>query len=80
MILWNNEVMMVLIDMPAGPSGVLVIADKHAISVHIAVALLSLVFIANLISLDFSFSCTTLARSRLKLMVHCMFCVCVKDS
>lgn len=32
---------MVAIDMPAGPSEVLVIADKHASPVHIAADLLS---------------------------------------
>lgn len=36
---------MVSIDMPAGPSEVLVIADKHANPVHVAADLLSQVFI-----------------------------------
>lgn len=40
MILQNSEAM-VSIDMPAGPSEVLVIADKHANPVHIAADLLS---------------------------------------
>ncbi|KAG9154384.1 hypothetical protein Leryth_000817 [Lithospermum erythrorhizon] len=40
MILQNSEAM-VSIDMPAGPSEVLVIADKHASPVHIAADLLS---------------------------------------
>ncbi|XP_030498880.1 histidinol dehydrogenase, chloroplastic isoform X2 [Cannabis sativa] len=40
MILQNSEAM-VSIDMPAGPSEVLVIADKYASSVHIAADLLS---------------------------------------
>lgn len=35
---------MISIDMPAGPSEVLVIADKHASPVHIAADLLSQVF------------------------------------
>ncbi|XLU52940.1 histidinol dehydrogenase, chloroplastic [Arachis hypogaea] len=40
MILQNSEAM-VSIDMPAGPSEVLVIADKHAIPSHVAADLLS---------------------------------------
>ncbi|KAL9175284.1 hypothetical protein ABFS82_02G104600 [Erythranthe guttata] len=40
MILQNSEAM-ISIDMPAGPSEVLVIADKHASPVHIAADLLS---------------------------------------
>ncbi|XP_027345133.1 histidinol dehydrogenase, chloroplastic-like [Abrus precatorius] len=40
MILQNSEAM-VAIDMPAGPSEVLVIADKHAIPRHVAADLLS---------------------------------------
>ncbi|KAG6484347.1 hypothetical protein ZIOFF_052862 [Zingiber officinale] len=40
MILQNSEAM-VSIDMPAGPSEVLVIADRHANPIHIAVDLLS---------------------------------------
>ncbi|KAG6424693.1 hypothetical protein SASPL_115113 [Salvia splendens] len=40
MILQNSEAM-ISIDMPAGPSEVLVIADKHASHVHIAADLLS---------------------------------------
>ncbi|GAV63081.1 Histidinol_dh domain-containing protein [Cephalotus follicularis] len=40
MILQNSEAM-ISIDMPAGPSEVLVIADRHASSVHIAADLLS---------------------------------------
>ncbi|CAA3033286.1 histidinol dehydrogenase, chloroplastic isoform X2 [Olea europaea subsp. europaea] len=40
MILQNSEAM-ISIDMPAGPSEVLVIADKHANPVHIAADLLS---------------------------------------
>lgn len=40
MILQNSEAM-VSIDMPAGPSEVLVIADKHANPVHVAADLLS---------------------------------------
>lgn len=37
----QNSEAMVSIDMPAGPSEVLVIADKHANPVHIAADLLS---------------------------------------
>jgi len=37
----QNSEAMVSIDMPAGPSEVLVIADKHAIPSHVAADLLS---------------------------------------
>lgn len=40
----QNSEAMISIDMPAGPSEVLVIADKHASPVHIAADLLSQVF------------------------------------
>ncbi|KAH1034186.1 hypothetical protein GLYMA_20G022700v4 [Glycine max] len=36
-----NSEAMISIDMPAGPSEVLVIADKHAIPSHVAADLLS---------------------------------------
>lgn len=38
---WQNSEAMISIDMPAGPSEVLVIADRHASPVHIAADLLS---------------------------------------
>lgn len=40
-IFLQNSEAMVSIDMPAGPSEVLVIADKHAIPSHVAADLLS---------------------------------------
>lgn len=43
---------MISIDMPAGPSEVLVIADKHANPVHIAADLLSQVIMTYFINLD----------------------------
>ena len=46
-LLQNSEAM-VSIDMPAGPSEVLVIADEHASPVYIAADLLSQVFISHL--------------------------------
>lgn len=41
----QNSEAMVSIDMPAGPSEVLVIADRHASPVHIAADLLSQVLV-----------------------------------
>lgn len=41
----QNSEAMVSIDMPAGPSEVLVIADKFASPVHVAADLLSQVFL-----------------------------------
>jgi histidinol dehydrogenase len=47
-LLWlQNSEAMVSIDMPAGPSEVLVIADKYANPVHVAADLLSQVHIFN---------------------------------
>lgn len=42
---YQNSEAMISIDMPAGPSEVLVIADKHANPVHVAADLLSQVFL-----------------------------------
>ena len=46
-LLLQNSEAMVSIDMPAGPSEVLVIADEHASPVYIAADLLSQVFLSH---------------------------------